>query len=106
MIIRNVVRQWIFENDCKQCHAIHKKVVGPALVGSEARWGSRDALINFIKYPEKSITGGNKYVRFLYDEYGQIMPNHTHLSDEEIGWILDYIEKESRNYSYSDFKEK
>ncbi|WP_338811794.1 cytochrome c [Bernardetia sp. Wsw4-3y2] len=96
----------IFENDCKQCHAIHKKVVGPALKGSESRWGSRAATINFIKYPEKTITGGNEYAARLYREYGQMMPNHHHLSNEDIGWVLDYIEKESRNYSYSDFKEK
>lgn len=96
----------IFENDCKQCHAIHKKVVGPTLKGSEARWGSRAATINFIKYPEKTMTGGNEYAARLYREYGQVMPNHHHLSDDDIGWVLDYIEKESRNYSYSDFKEK
>ncbi|WP_375558641.1 c-type cytochrome [Bernardetia sp. OM2101] len=98
----------LFEGQCKQCHAIHKKIVGPALAGSEFRWGNRQYLINFIKYPERTIVQEeeNGYASRLYNEYGQMMPNHNHLSDEEISWVLDYIEKESRKYLYSDFKEK
>ncbi|WP_291721336.1 c-type cytochrome [Bernardetia sp.] len=96
----------IFENECKQCHAIHKKIVGPALNGAESRWMYRIAIINFIKYPQKVIDGGNEYEQYLYEEYGQYMPNYDHLSDGDISSVLYYIEKESRNYSYSDFLEK
>lgn len=100
----------IFENDCKQCHAIHKKIVGPALVGSESRWGNRQYLINFIKNPEKIIMESKEtddiYPYRLYEEYGQMMPNHDYLSNDDISSVLYYIEKESKKYSYSDFKEK
>lgn len=48
----------------------------------------------------------NIYPYRLYEEYGQMMPNHDHLSDDDISSILDYIETESKKYSYSDFKEK
>ncbi len=100
----------LFEDQCKQCHAIHTKLVGPALRGSEARWGSRRYLIEFIKYPAKTIMNSretdNIYPFQLYKKYDHIMPNYNHLSNTDIISILDYIEKESRNYSYSDFKEK
>ncbi|AFM04869.1 cytochrome c, mono- and diheme variants family [Bernardetia litoralis DSM 6794] len=82
----------LFEGNCAQCHAVHKKVVGPALNGVESRWPSRAAVTNFIKYPEKVIMGGeNEYAAKLYKEYGQMMPNHDFFKDEEIASILDYI---------------
>ncbi|WP_338793150.1 c-type cytochrome [Bernardetia sp. Wsw4-3y2] len=81
----------LFDGNCAQCHAVHKKVVGPALNGAEGRWPSRAAIINFIKYPEKTITGGNEYAAKLYKEYGQMMPNHDFFSDDQVASILDYI---------------
>ncbi|WP_338769417.1 c-type cytochrome [Bernardetia sp. ABR2-2B] len=81
----------LFEGNCAQCHAVHKKVVGPALNGAEARWGSRAAIINFIKYPEKVINSGDAYAQKLYEEYQQYMPNHDFFKDEEVASILDYI---------------
>ena len=81
----------LFEGNCAQCHKVHEKVVGPALNGVESRWPDRAAVINFIKYPEKTITGGNEYAAKLYKEYGQMMPNHDFFSDAQVSSILDYI---------------
>lgn len=81
----------LFDGNCAQCHAVHKKVVGPALNGAEARWGSRAAIINFIKYPEKTINSGDAYAKKLYDEYQQYMPNHDFFKDEQVVAILEYI---------------
>ncbi|PIY11360.1 MAG: cytochrome C [Flexibacter sp. CG_4_10_14_3_um_filter_32_15] len=81
----------LFDGNCAQCHAVHKKVVGPALNGAEGRWGSRAATINFIKYPERTINSGNAYAKKLYDEYQQYMPNHDFFKDEQVAAILDYI---------------
>ena len=83
--------QELFAGNCAQCHAVHKKVVGPALDGAEGRWGSRAATINFIKYPEKTINSGDVYAKKLYDEYQQYMPNHDFFSDAQVASILDYI---------------
>jgi mono/diheme cytochrome c family protein len=83
--------QELFDGNCAQCHAVHKKVVGPALNGAEGRWGSRAATINFIKYPEKTINSGDVYAKKLYDEYQQYMPNHDFFSDAQVASILDYI---------------
>jgi mono/diheme cytochrome c family protein len=81
----------LFDGNCAQCHAVHKKVVGPALDGAEGRWGSRAAAINFIKYPERTINSGDAYAKKLYDEYQQYMPNHDFFSDDQVASILDYI---------------
>lgn len=81
----------LFDGNCAQCHAVHKKVVGPALNGVEGRWSSRADVINFIKYPEKTITGGNEYAAKLYKEYGQMMPNHDFFKDDQVVAILEYI---------------
>ena len=86
----------LFKGNCAQCHAVDKKVVGPALKGVQTRWTSEAEIINFIKYPEKVITGGkNEYAKKLYDEYGQMMPNHDFFSDEQIKSILTYVKFES-----------
>jgi len=86
----------LFQGNCAQCHAVDKKVVGPALKGVEARWSSEAEIINFIKYPEKVITGGkNDYAVKLYEEYGQMMPNHDFFNDEQIKSILTYVKFEA-----------
>ncbi|WP_338760942.1 cytochrome c [Bernardetia sp. ABR2-2B] len=86
----------LFQGNCAQCHAINKKVVGPALKGVMNRWENEAAIVNFIKYPEKVITGGkNDYAAKLYEEYGQMMPNHDFFNDEQIKSILTYVKFES-----------
>ncbi|MCU0391006.1 MAG: cytochrome c [Thermoflexibacter sp.] len=85
----------LFNGNCKQCHAVHAKVVGPALANvSERRtvkW-----LIKFIKFPQKTIEKGDKYAVALYKQYQQFMPNHDFMTDEEINAILSFVEHESQ----------
>ncbi len=81
----------IFNANCKQCHAIDEVVVGPALRDAHKRWPSEAALINFIKYPQKTIEGGNAYAKGLYDKYKQFMPNHDFLKDDELKAVVAYI---------------
>ncbi|MCS6834365.1 MAG: cytochrome c, partial [Flammeovirgaceae bacterium] len=85
----------IFAGNCAQCHAVHKKVVGPALAGVYERQ-SIPWLINFIKYPEKVIKSGDPHAVELYNQYKQYMPNHDFLSDEEIIAVLSYIQDETK----------
>lgn len=88
--------QTLFNNNCQQCHAVNEKVVGPALKNV---WQRRDVpwLINFIKYPQKVIDGGDPYAQALYKEYKQYMPNHDFLADEEILSILGYVKDHTEN---------
>ncbi|TAH18287.1 MAG: cytochrome C [Cytophagales bacterium] len=86
----------LFNGNCKQCHAVNEKVVGPALAKVYERrqlpW-----LINFIKYPQKTIESGDAYAAALYKEYKQFMPNHDFLKDDEIVSILSYVQEETKN---------
>jgi mono/diheme cytochrome c family protein len=88
----------IFAGNCAQCHAVNKQVVGPALAGVYDRqtipW-----LINFIKYPEKTIKSGDAHAVELYNKYKQYMPNHDFLSDEEIIAVLSYVQDHTKNPS-------
>jgi len=84
----------VFAANCKQCHAINEVVVGPALKGVTGRWPSEAALANFIKYPQKTIDGGNAYAKGLYDKYKQYMPNHDFLSDADIKAVIEYVKVE------------
>lgn len=81
----------IFEGNCTQCHAVDKKVVGPALQDVWKRWPDVAALTNFIKYPQKVIDGGDPYAAGLYKQYKQYMPNHDFLTDEDVMSVLSYI---------------
>jgi mono/diheme cytochrome c family protein len=81
----------IFQANCKQCHGFKEVVVGPALDGAVGRWPSEDALAGFIKYPQKTIEGGNAYAKGLYEKYKQYMPNHDFLSDADIKSVIAYI---------------
>ncbi len=85
----------VFAANCKQCHAVHEQVVGPALKDVEKRWPSEAALIKFIKYPQKTIDGGDAYAKGLYEKYKQYMPNHDFLSDDDIKGVLAWIKAEA-----------
>lgn len=89
----------LFEGNCVQCHSIHKRVVRPALVGLGNRWENEEQLIEFIKYPEQTMQK-NEYAKKLYDEYGQIMPNHDFFDDQQIKSILLYIGYQSGEKVY------
>ncbi len=87
----------IYEENCTQCHAFNSVIVGPALKDAHTRWPSKEAMLNFIKYPQKVIDGGDAHAKALYDEYKQYMPNHDFLSDQELEGLYAFIVEESTN---------
>ena len=92
-----VAGEAIFKANCKSCHAIGEQVVGPALKDAHKRWPNKAAMAGFIKYPQKTIDGGNAYAKGLYDKYKQYMPNHDFLSDADIENVIAWIVRESEN---------
>ncbi len=83
------------ENQCNTCHAVERKLVGPALKGindrREVPW-----LINFIKNSSKVIQSGDAYAVALYNEYNKtLMPSHEYLTDDEVIAMLAWVEAES-----------
>lgn len=91
----------LFDGNCSSCHAVHEKVVGPALKNVYDR---RDVawLTKFIKYPQKVINSGDAYATALYDQYKPtVMPNQD-LSDQEILQVLAYVKNTTDNPPVAD----
>lgn len=90
----------LFQANCASCHAINRRVVGPALKGVHERWGGDEAeMTKFIHNSQAYINGNFKYSSYakkLYEEYNKaVMTAFTALSDAEIKAILDYIKAET-----------
>ena len=86
----------LFMKNCASCHALDKKLTGPALMGVEDRWkGNRKNLHAWIKNTQSYMKTGDAYAIALYNEYGKSAMNVFDgvLDDKQIDDILDYIKK-------------
>ncbi|MDE3251655.1 MAG: c-type cytochrome [Bacteroidota bacterium] len=82
----------LFQTNCASCHAVHKKVTGPALAGVEDRWPDKAKLHAWIKNNAAVLKSGDKYANDLYLEYNKTAMNlFPTLSDKDIDAILGYI---------------
>ena len=87
----------LFEDNCKSCHAVHTKEVGPALKDVEKR-RDRKWLHEWVRNSSKVIASGDPYAKKLFAEYNQaVMTSFPTFKDEEINAILDYIKAEEVN---------
>ena len=82
----------LFSQNCASCHAINKKLTGPALAGVEDRWPEKKNLYAWIKNSAAFLKTGDPYATKLYEEYNKTaMNNFSGLSDADIDAILAYI---------------
>ncbi|WP_026952014.1 c-type cytochrome [Algoriphagus mannitolivorans] len=82
----------VFNANCKQCHKLDQKSVGPALRGITDR-RPVDWAKSFIKNSQAVIASGDAYATALYKEYNNtVMPSHEFLSDDDLNNLLAYIE--------------
>ncbi len=82
----------VFNANCKQCHKLDQKNVGPALRGITDRQSIAWAK-SFIKNSQAVISSGDAYATALYKEYSNtVMPSHEFLSDGDLDNLLSYIE--------------
>lgn len=78
-------------NNCGSCHAMDKKVVGPALRGVNDR-RSEEWLIKWIRNNEAFRKSGDADANALYKEYGGAAMNiFENLSPDQVKHILEYI---------------
>ncbi len=84
----------LFSANCKSCHNIHEKMVGPALANVYDRAPSIDWIKAFIKNPTRVIQSGDQYAVDLFEEYGVYMTAFA-LEDEQIMDILAYVQDET-----------
>ncbi|NJM94561.1 MAG: c-type cytochrome [Cytophagales bacterium] len=84
----------LFKANCAVCHAVHEKVVGPALKDVHQRrplpW-----ILNFVRNSQKVIQGGDEYAVNLYNQYNKTEMPAFDFKDEEISSIVAYVAQES-----------
>ncbi len=86
----------LFNANCKTCHRVHQKLVGPALANVNERAPSIDWLKRFIRNSSAVIASGDEYAVNLYNEYNKTqMTAFTGLKDDQIMNILAYIQAET-----------
>ncbi|CAN5225645.1 c-type cytochrome [soil metagenome] len=82
----------LFKANCKSCHKLDAKLVGPALTGITERAPSIQWIINWVHNPAKVIASGDDYANKIYAEYNKSqMTAFTTLKDEQILSIIAYI---------------
>lgn len=82
--------QVIFEKNCKSCHQIDKRVVGPALSGvTEKR--SPEWIMNMILNPEEMVAQ-DPIAQQLLAEYGSPMTK-SDISEKDARALLEYFRK-------------
>lgn len=82
----------LFSQNCASCHAINKKLTGPALAGVEDRWPDKKNLYAWIKNNAAFLKTGDPYATKLYNEYNKTAMNlFPSLTDKDIDAILGYI---------------
>ncbi len=85
--------QALFSSNCASCHAVNKRLTGPALAGIEQRWASKGGRAEIHKWVHNpaGYMKGDVYTTGLYKEYQVLMTPFPSLSDKEIDAILDYV---------------
>lgn len=86
----------IFKSKCTSCHAIDRKVVGPALKGipetKDEAW-----LIKWIKNSQALIASGDADAVKIFEENNKlVMTSFTDLSDDQVRSVLAYITDASK----------
>ena len=87
----------LFKNNCASCHNKNMKddLTGPALGGVTERWSAfpESDLYDWIRNSAKLINNKHPRALEIAKKYPGDMSSFVHLTDEEIGAILEYIEK-------------
>lgn len=86
----------LFNTNCKTCHRVHTKLIGPKLADVYNRAPSIDWIKSFVKNSAGVIAGGDEYATKLYNEYNKTaMTSFSGLKDQDIMNILAYIQAET-----------
>jgi len=87
----------LFNQNCAACHALNRKMTGPALAGVTARYeGDKEWLYAWTKNNQSLIKAGDERALAIYNEYNQAAMNaFPTLSNEDIDNILAYTDAPS-----------
>jgi mono/diheme cytochrome c family protein len=86
----------LFNGNCKSCHRVKQKLVGPALAGVTERAPSIDWIKAWVRNSAKVIASGDAYAVKLYADYNKSqMTAFTSYTDDQILSILAYVKAEA-----------
>lgn len=75
----------------EHCGACHKNNSLSGLQGAAARWSSEDMLKRWIRNWPDAVATGDAYAKAVAASSPAAQPNFTHLSEEEMTAIVDYL---------------
>lgn len=82
----------LFKANCTSCHAIDRKLTGPALANSWNNWDSEEKLIRWIRNSQELVKSGDPYAVKLFNEYNQsVMTSFLQLNEDQVINIIDYL---------------
>jgi mono/diheme cytochrome c family protein len=86
----------LFNGNCKACHAVKRKVVGPALADVYNRAPSIDWIKKFVKNSSALIASGDEYAVKVFNDNGKVtMTSFSSFKDDQIMSILAYVQAET-----------
>jgi mono/diheme cytochrome c family protein len=84
----------LFQQNCTSCHAVGRKVIGPALSGVTQR-RPMEWILRFVKNSQAVIQSGDEYAVELYEKYNKTIMPSQNLTDDEIKSVMAYIDDET-----------
>lgn len=86
----------LFDANCRTCHRVSERLIGPPLAGVWERAPSLDWIHNFVRNSSAVIASGDLYAVNLFNEYNKVlMTSFSSLSDEDINNILAHVKAEA-----------
>lgn len=85
----------LFDTNCRTCHRVDERLIGPPLGGVVDRAPSIDWIVRFVRNSSAVIASGDQYAVDLFNEYNKVlMTSFTSLSEDDVLDILAYTENE------------
>lgn len=86
----------LFDANCRTCHRVSERLIGPPLAGVWERAPSLEWIHNFVRNSSAVIASGDPYAVNLFNEYNKVlMTSFSSLSDEDINNILAHVKAEA-----------
>lgn len=85
----------LFDGNCKACHRVKQKLVGPALAGFESRVPSIPWVLGWVRNSSKVVASGDEYGVKIYNEYNKSQMLPFNYTDAQILSILAYVKSEA-----------
>ncbi|MBK7697773.1 MAG: cytochrome c [Saprospiraceae bacterium] len=84
----------LFKANCAACHSkdMRSAATGPALGGSQAKWGDDVALYGWVRNSQAMVAKGHPRAVEVWNQYKPtVMTPFPNLTDDQIGSIFAYV---------------